>query len=131
MPARSALIAVGVNIVLNLTLIWFMGTSGLALSTALCSYLQVVILIFALRRRFGASILNGLWMILVKALVATLLMWMVGKGLLYLCRALPDGTRYDVLRLVIVIPSAAGVYALAAKFLRIEMLSLLAGAKRR
>ena len=131
MPARSALIAVVVNLVLNLTLIWFMGTSGLALSTALCSYLQVVILILALRRRFGASISDGLGTILIKSLVATLLMWMVGKGLLSLCRALPGGTSYDVLRLAVVIPSAAGVYALAAKLLRIEMLSLLAGVKRR
>ena len=131
MPARSGLIAVLVNLVLNLTLIWFMGTSGLALSTALCSYLQVVILILALRRRFGASISDGLGTILIKSLVATLLMWMVGKGLLSLCRALPGGTSYDVLRLAVVIPSAAGVYALAAKLLRIEMLSLLAGARRR
>ncbi|MBN2314608.1 MAG: polysaccharide biosynthesis C-terminal domain-containing protein, partial [Sedimentisphaerales bacterium] len=131
MPARSALIVVGVNIVLNLTLIWFMGTAGLALSTALCSYLQVAILIFALCRKFGASILDGLWIILVKTFVATLLMWMIGKGLLYLCRYLPSGKGFDLLRLVIVVLSAAGVYALAAKLLRIEMLSLLSGTRRR
>jgi putative peptidoglycan lipid II flippase len=131
MPARSALIAVCVNIVLNLTLIWFMGTSGLALSTALCSYLQVVILIHAIRKRFGASVLDGLSTILVRTFLATMFMWMVGKGVLLLCRGLPDGTGFDILRLAIVIPLAAGVYALAAKLLRIEMLSLLAGAKRR
>ncbi|MHC4645103.1 MAG: murein biosynthesis integral membrane protein MurJ, partial [Planctomycetota bacterium] len=44
MPARSALAAVFANVILNLSLIWFMGTSGLALSTAICSYLQVLIL---------------------------------------------------------------------------------------
>ncbi|MFC1634661.1 murein biosynthesis integral membrane protein MurJ [Planctomycetota bacterium] len=131
MPARTALIAVCVNIVLNLTLIWFMGTSGLALSTALCSYLQVVILILAIRRRFGSSIVDGLWVTLVKTLAATILMWMAGKGLLTLCRELPDGTGFNVIRLAIVVPSAAGVYVLAAKLLRIEMLSLLTGAKRR
>jgi putative peptidoglycan lipid II flippase len=131
MPARSALIAVCVNIVLNLTLIWLMGTSGLALSTALCSYLQVVILILAIRRRFGSSIVDGLWMTLAKTLAATILMWMAGKGLLILCRGLPGGTGFNIIRLAVIVPSAAGVYVLAAKLLRIEMLSLLTGAKRR
>lgn len=130
MPAKSALIAVGSNVVLNLTLIWFMGTSGLALSTALCSYLQVVILILALRKRFGGSLLDSMGTILVKTLIATVLMWIAGKGVLYVLRALPDGTGFDILRLAVVIPTAAGVYALTAKLLRIEMLSLLTGAKR-
>ena len=127
MPARSALVAVCVNIVLNLTLIWFMGTAGLAISTALCSYLQVVILISALRRRFGSSILDGMLTGLAKAFAATVLMYMVGRCFLYLCRELPDGTGFDVLRLAVLVPLAAGVYALAARLLRIEMLSLLAG----
>jgi putative peptidoglycan lipid II flippase len=129
MPARSALIAVFVNVGLNLTLIWFMGTAGLALSTAICSYLQVVILVVVLRRRFGDSVLAGLAATLLKTAVATVILWLVGSGLLALMRNLPSGTRFDILRLVVVVPSAAGVYLLAAKFLRIEMLSLLTGGK--
>jgi putative peptidoglycan lipid II flippase len=129
MPARSAIIAVCVNVVLNLTLIWFMGTAGLALSTALCSYLQVAILVFALRRRFGSSILDGMLMTLFKTLSATILMWMAGQCLLYLCRNLPDSTGYNVLRLAVVVPTTAVVYTLIAKLLRIEMLSLFSGKK--
>jgi len=125
MPATSALIAVCVNIVLNLTLIWFMGTGGLAISTALCSYLQVVILILALCRRFGPSILDGTSTTLLKASAATILMYVVGRCFLQLCRELPEGTGFDIIRLAVVVPLAAGVYALAAKLLRIEMLSLL------
>ena len=126
MPARSALVAVCVNIVLNLTLIWFMGTAGLALSTAMCSYLQVVILVLELRRRFGFSILDGMLTTLIKTLTATVLMWMAGQCFLYLCRGLPDGTGFNVLRLAVVVPSAAAVYTIAAKLLRTEMLSLFA-----
>lgn len=126
-PMRSALIAVVVNIILNLTLIWFMGTSGLALSTAICSYLQVVILVFMLRRRFGHSILDGVLVTLVKTSVATALMWLTGALVLSLLQGLPGGSWFDILRLAVVVPSAAGVYLLAAKFLRIEMLSLLTG----
>jgi hypothetical protein len=36
---------------------------------------------------------------------------------------------YNCLRLLVVVPLAAAVYILCAKFLRIEMLSLLAGRK--
>jgi putative peptidoglycan lipid II flippase len=126
MPARSALLAVFVNIVLNLTLIWFIGTAGLALSTALCSYLQVVILVTALRRKFGFSIWDGMLTTLIKTLTATILMWMAGQCFLYLCRGLPDGTRFDILRLAVVVPSTAAVYIVVSKLLRIEMLSLFA-----
>ena len=129
MPARSALMAVCVNIVLNLTLIWFMGTAGLALSTAMCSYLQVVILVLALRRRFGSSILDGMSATLIKTLTATILMWMAGQCSLYLCRSLPDSTGFDILRLAVVVPTTAAVYTVAAKLLHIEMLSLFSGRK--
>lgn len=106
-----------------------MGTAGLALSTALCSYLQVVILVLALRRRFGSSILDGMLATLIKTLTATIFMWMAGQCFLYLCRGLPDGTGFDVLRLALVVPTSAAVYTLAAKLLHIEMLSLFAGKK--
>ena len=128
-PMASALTAVAANIVLNLVLIWFLGTGGLALSTALCSYLQVVVLVLALRRKFGSSILDGMLITLFKTIAATILMWMAGQYLLYLCRNLPDSTGYDILRLAIVVPIAAAVYTLAAKLLRIEMLSLFSGKK--
>jgi putative peptidoglycan lipid II flippase len=128
-PMRSALIAVCANIVLNLTLIWVWGTGGLACSTALCSYLQVVILVTALRQRLGADILHGTVSAITKTVAATVLMWIVGAGLLYLCRNLPGGLWFDILRLAVVVPSAAAVYVLAAKFLHIEMLSLFTGGK--
>lgn len=129
-PLYSALIAVVANIMLNITLIWFFGTGGLAASTAICSYLQVLILVFTLRRRLDPSILDGLAATLVKTLVATALMWLAGAAALHLCRYLPAGFRSDILRLVMVVPSTAAVYVLAARLLRVETLSLLTGASR-
>ena len=130
-PMYSALVAVFANIVLNLVLVWFLGTGGLALSTAICSYLQVVILVFVLRRRLDrlsgahdkqATILNGLGSALVKTVAATMCM----------CAAIAVGLSLskdlaDMFKLLLVVPSAAAVYLLAAKLLRIEMLSLLTG----
>ncbi len=128
MPMRSALIAVFVNFWLNLTLIWFLGLAGLACATAACSYLQVVILITVLRRRLGRSIMDGLSVTLWKTLVATAFMWLAAAAIMTLMKNLPDGRLFDILRLVAVVPTAAVVYLLAAKFLRVEMLSLLIGA---
>ena len=130
-PALSAVCAVVANIILNLTLIWFLGTGGLAAATAACSYLQVIILVTILRRRLGRSILHGLSLTLKKTLAATALMCIAGATAMILMGSLPDNRFFDVLRLCVVVPLAAAVYVLAAKRLRIEMLSLLTGAKRR
>ena len=128
-PARSALVAVFVNIVLNLTLIWFMGTAGLALSTAICSYLQVVFLVFVLRKTFSKPILAGLGGTFVKTLAATVFMFLVGAGIMRIMSNLSYDRPFNILRLAVVVPSAAVMYLIAAKFLNIEMLSLFLGRK--
>jgi len=132
-PAWTALLAVFVNILLNLTLIWFMGTAGLALSTAICSYLQVVILILVLRRRFGSSLLDGLGIIAIKSLVGTVVMGLSAGAMLWLTRGLPSGANgriYDVLRLALLVLTAVSVYYLVAKILKNQMLGLITGTKK-
>ncbi len=53
-PVRIAMGLVGLNLLLNLTLIWTpLGTAGLAWSTAICAILQTVWLLRAMRRKFG------------------------------------------------------------------------------
>jgi len=126
-PMRSALLAVCANVVLNLTLIWFMGTAGLALSTAICSYLQVVILVSALRRRIGHSILDGLAATLLKTAAATILMSAAALAIMYILKDMPDNRLFNVVRLAAAVPAAVVVFVLAAKFLRIKELSLLSG----
>jgi putative peptidoglycan lipid II flippase len=130
MPAISALCAVGANIPLNLTLIWFLRTAGLAAATALCSYLQVAILVTVLRRKLGNSILEGLPITLMKTLLATAFMWAAGKMVMIAMSGLPGGKLFDVLRLAAVVPAAAATYVLAAKVLRIRALSVLTGSTR-
>ncbi len=121
-PARSAVIAVFANIVLNLTLIWYLGTGGLAASTAICSYLQVVILVLVLRKRLGAGILDGVVVSLIKTVLATLVMWISAV----LCLKLSQNW-WDIFKLLLVVPAAGATYFWAAKILRIEMLSLFSG----
>jgi putative peptidoglycan lipid II flippase len=128
-PVKSALAAVFTNIFLNLTLIWFLGRSGLAAATATCAYLQVVILVFALRKRLGHSILEGFFVTSFKTIIATILMSLAGIIIIILMKDLPESRLSNILRLLLVVPSAAIIYVLCSKFLRIKMLSLFTGAK--
>jgi peptidoglycan biosynthesis protein MviN/MurJ (putative lipid II flippase) len=114
---------------------WFLGTGGLAASTALCSYLQVAILMTVLRRRLGPTILDGFMPAFWKTVLATLCM----TGAVVIAFAFSKGVvnmfKFSkgiavLFKLLLAVPSGAAVYLLAAKFLRIEMLSLLTGARQ-
>ncbi len=124
-PALSAVGAVLANVILNLTLIWPLGTGGLALATALCSYLQVAVLVRVLHKRLGHSVLEGLSITAVKTLAATATMLLVGAIILFLLKDMQPSRWSQVIKLAVVVPTACAVYLLAAKLLRIEMLALL------
>ncbi len=84
-PVRIACFVVGLNLALNLILIWPLGEAGLAWSTSLCSFLQVTLLIIALRRRLGVIVdrdVRRSWLI-VLALSAVMgaAVWLVGRPL--------------------------------------------------
>lgn len=130
-PMKSAIAAVLVNIILNLTLIWFMGTAGLALSTAICSYLQVLFLAVMLRRRFGGAIFERFNSTLIKTVIATSVMCVIGAIVLILLQRFPQSFGFDIVRLAVTVPIAGGIYFLGAKFLGIEMLGLVTGRKDR
>ncbi len=123
-PVKSAVIAVVANVILNLTLIWFIGTAGLAASTAACSYFQVVILIMILRKRLQSKILEGLFENTIKTLIGTFAMTLVCVVILLAMKNLPFTRLFDGIRLLTIIPTAIIVYILVAKKLRNEMLSL-------
>ncbi len=124
-PLQTGLLAVGVNFVLNITLIWFLGTGGLAASTAFCAYLQVAILIIVIRYRLGHSVLEGVGLAALKTILASM------------CLVLAAVITYrfthnwnNLFKLIAVIPSSAAAFLIAAKLLRIEMLSLLTGRQK-
>lgn len=124
LPARSAVLAVIVNLILNLTLIWFLGIAGLALSTAICSYLQVVILVAALRKKLGAAVLNGLIQASLKTVLNTFIMAVVIVTVLKFAENMPD-----IAKLAAAVSAGGIVYWVGAKALKIEMLSIFAGKK--
>jgi len=125
-PAQSAVIAVFTNVVLNLTLVWFLGTGGLAAATAACSYLQVAILVTALRRRLGSKVTEGLAWAAGKTIIATVFMSAVVFIAMRASKNLADS-----FKLLLTVSLAVVVYLLASRLLRIEMLSLLTGLQRK
>lgn len=125
-PARSAVVAVLANLCLNLTLVWYLGTGGLAASTAICSYLQVAILATILRRQLGPGILAGMGRALVQTLAVTFCMEAV---LLAVMGALKDHSH--LIQVSTALLAGAGVFLLVSRLLRVEMLSLLLGERRR
>jgi len=124
-PSISACIAVAVNIVLNLILIWFMGIAGLALSTAICSYLQVTILILMLRKRFEHPVLTGIMPTLLKTTAATVIMFIAGWLTLRFMAEMPFSKKFDLLRLISTVVICTGTYVILAKIMKNKMLSLI------
>jgi putative peptidoglycan lipid II flippase len=125
-PARTALLAVGISLILNLVLVWPLGSGGLAAATALCSYIQVAMLATALRRRLGPGVLAGTGRALRDTAVATICMAGAVVAMQFLL-----GQSSRVLSLGLAVLAGTLVYGAVAWALRIEMLSLFLGRGRR
>jgi putative peptidoglycan lipid II flippase len=123
-PVRTGLLAVVANFFLNIILIWPLGTGGLAASTAICSYLQVGILIVILRKRLGQFVLEGVRLTAVKTAIASILMTVAILVVYWIGR-----DWHNIIKLAVVIPASVTVYLVAARLLRIPELSLLTGKK--
>jgi len=130
-PARTAALAVIANVILNLTLIWPMGVTGLALSTSLCSYMQAGILLWLLHRKFQLHLAEGFWPTFRKTAFGTLLMAAAGWAALATMGELAEDTWGNVVRLVVLVAVCGGVYAGAAWVLKNPMLALIVSARRK
>ncbi len=121
-PAQSALLAMFLNLVLNLTLVWSLGTGGLAAATAICSYVQVLVLTAVLQRRFGWGVLAGLGKSLRDTVLATTAMAAAVVTVRYLL-----GGRGAAPMLLAAVSAGAIAYLATARLLHTETLSLLWG----
>ena len=124
-PAKSALVAVAINACLNLTLVWRLGTGGLAASTALCSYVQVVILYGVLWKRFGSQTMAGVPRATLQTLAATSCMALTVLAIMHGMR-----DRSSISMVIVAVVAGTVIFLLASRLLKIEMLSLLTGARR-
>ncbi len=119
-PLFAALLAAAINVVLSIVFTGLIGVGGLALSNSLAVALEVGVLLFVLRRRWGDVGARAELATLARALVAGLIMAAVIAALDALLRSLgPDegGLVLATVRLTILLAAGGAAYILAGLLL--------------
>ena len=117
-PLRVSLCMVGLNLLLNVTLIFTpLREAGLAYSTAFCSIVQCVWILWLIERRVPGVVDAALRKAFLKPMIATAVMAVVLAALI---TVLPAATTWSAqgMQLLVMIPVGAGVFFVAAKLLR-------------
>ena len=123
-PAKLGLVAVGVNLALNLMLIWPLAERGLAVSTAVAAAVQMALLAATFSRAVHPLPWRVLGGTLAKCGVATLVMGAAVWAVRHLIPA--DGDRASLtVQLIAAIGAGAMAYLAAARVLRMPELGLL------
>ncbi len=120
-PARVALTMVFINLAMNLSLVFVLEERGLALATAVCAVIQVLVLLRVLSCKLPTMIWGVVLRSVVRSLVATALM--AGSLVLVewvgLARA---GATWETFALVV---TGAAVYAMVSRCFGAQELSLI------
>jgi putative peptidoglycan lipid II flippase len=123
-PVRASILAVGVNLGLNLALMGPMGHLGLALSTSLTALLNFAQLTWYLRGRVGPLGLRRIAATGTRVTVASLIAVAVGAGVARLAtRGMASGLLQDLVVIALSLGVAVPVGFLAMRSLRVEELS--------
>jgi len=121
-PMRVSLCMVGVNLTLNLLLIWWMGESGLAASTSLCAIFQVILLLRGMKRIAGTVMDASLWGSLSRIALASLFMAAVLGVVAWLWSFDPGSWTQSLIHLAAFTAIGLAVYLGAAWALKLEEL---------
>jgi putative peptidoglycan lipid II flippase len=123
-PLRVGLALVGLDLVMNLTLIWPWAEAGLAISTAFSAAVQLLWLLAIFTRRAAPLDGKALRAMLLRTLAATALMSAVCLTALHLMPA-TTGWRFELLRVFVPLLAGAVVYAAAYHLLGGRELKML------
>lgn len=117
-PVRVGCVAVAANIILDLVLMGPLRHGGLALATSLASILNLVLLLFILRKRLGKLGLRTVFLSLAKVGAATSVMALVCGGVLLSLPAAAGSSGVGFRAVKALVPMAAGIVSyLAVAFL--------------
>jgi putative peptidoglycan lipid II flippase len=113
-PVKVSLAMVGMNLLLNLILVWPLGAQGFAIATAVGAILQSVILILAIEQYLREPLGREVWMSWGKSLLASAVMGLTLLSVYYWID--PASLRpYDNFILLMAMVAAGGlIYAAAA-----------------
>jgi putative peptidoglycan lipid II flippase len=127
-PARLGLVAVAINFVLNLTLIWPLAENGLAIATAIAAGVQVVLMATTFSRTASPLEWHALNRTLLRCSVAGLTMSLVVLGLKHFALDSAEATRLrQAVELSLLIVAGMATYLGVAWLLGVDELRFLLG----
>lgn len=125
-PMLNGVLAVGLNIVLNLILIKPMGHSGLALATSISAIFTTLLLFIDLKRKLGRIGLKRYLNCFIKALIASVIMGVVVYFTYFgLMSLLPNKWIIDLLILLLSVAVGLFLYIILCSVLRIREIRVL------
>ena len=125
-PMINGVLAVGLNIVLNLILIKYMAHSGLALATSISATFTTMLLFLDLRKKIGPIGLRRYLICFVKTIFASIIMGVLVYGLFFgLTPKLPDKWIIELLMLLLSVGIGAFVYLILCCILRVKEMRIL------
>jgi putative peptidoglycan lipid II flippase len=121
-PVTVSLISIGINIVLNLTLVRFMGFGGLALGTGIAALVNAGLLFYLLRGRLGGIDGARVGTAFVKILIASIVMAAAAWGTEHGLSVWWPGHNAFIrlVRVMLAISAGVGTLVLMAKLLRLD-----------
>lgn len=120
-PMLNGVIAVFVNIVLNLILIRFMAHKGLALATSISSSITSILLTYGLRKKIGAFGFSSSLKCGIKSVIASAIMGVVVYGcFIFLGNFMGNDNMHSALRLLVSVGIGASIYLGLIYILRVE-----------
>jgi putative peptidoglycan lipid II flippase len=129
-PMKISVLMVGLNLLLNLILIWYLGAAGLAWSTAICAVVQVIILVRAVAGHVAHPVDADVWRAWGRSVCLTGVMaGALGVLTLWIKPADLDPIASGIVLLIMVALGAA-VYLGGAWFVGADELKWLSRAKR-
>ena len=125
-PMRLGLISIVVNLLLSVTLIWFVGGVGLAIGTAIAATIQGLLAVRLIQNSVGRLEIAGLIRFLLRCAIAAAVMTAV---CLLVLRGCPAGDAFSarLLRLVLPVLAGAATYFAAGYVLGLKELLVLFG----
>jgi len=122
---------VGLNLVLNLTLIWFLREGGLALATAISATIQIIILFTLLHRKLNITGHKHIFTSTIKTLIATFFMYITCWIMLKIMPASDGKLVIKSIRLLIPLTTAILAFFTISFLLKSEELKYLYASLRK
>lgn len=130
-PMRVAAFCLVLNIILNLILMQFLEQGGLALSTTICSYINVAILLIIINRELGKIAWKKYLITIEKIAVISVLTWLAASfSLAYL--PVKPGLLWELTRVAVPVALSGLIYLAGALILSCpELKEIFAGLRGR